>query len=145
MKPVLRSTLHSAQRGVALIDGLAGLAVLSFGVLGIGSMQARLLDAGLETQSRLAAVRQADELVSLALVDPAQGACYEVPVRSGNACEDANARAAAAAWRERATAALPAPADAQALYDGTQLVVTLRWTGKRRDAHQLTAVTDVRP
>lgn len=142
------NTRIRAQRGVSMLDGLVGMAVLSFGVLSVGSLQARLLTAGTDAQTRLQAVRQADRLVSLALVDPAQGACYQVPPAPGSTCTDADALAAAATWRQETLDALHAPttaATASAIYDGTRFVVTLQWTGKQHDAHQLTAVTDVRP
>jgi type IV pilus assembly protein PilV len=117
-------------RGVGLFDGLIALAILSFGVLGMTRLQVNLVRQATETQSRTVAVQLADELLSTALVDVDNAACYTLP----------------AAWETRALATLPGTATATATLAGDQLTVRLGWTGKAaEDARSLEVTTDVRP
>lgn len=135
-----------AARGVGLLDAMIALAILAFGMLGMTRLQARMVSQGSETQSRMAAARLADELLSLALVDPTNAACYTLP--QVGVCGKAAASAMAAAWKVRAVAELTGSPTAGAVLDaGTgRLTVTLTWTGKEsQDSRTLVAITDVRP
>ena len=92
-------------RGIGLIDALIALAILSFGMLALTRFQGRMVSQTTEAQSRSTAMRLADELMSTALVDPANLACYTMPatgvcgsaVRAGQhrGMEGARARRAA--------------------------------------------------
>jgi type IV pilus assembly protein PilV len=93
-------------------------------------------------QSRSVAIGLADELMSTALVDPANLACYTVP--AAGSCGNAVARTRTDEWAERATDRLPGSSSAIATVTGTRLTVVLGWTGKEsNEARQLTVETDV--
>lgn len=150
MKATIRRPMPSyrwrAARGVGLLDAMIAMAILAFGMLGMTRLQARMVSQGSETQSRMAAARLADELLSLALVDPANAACYTLP--QTGACGKAEASVMAAAWKVRAEAELTGTPTAGAVLDvaNGRLTVTLTWTGKEsQDPRTLVAITDVRP
>jgi type IV pilus assembly protein PilV len=129
-------------RGIGLIDALIALAILSFGMLALTRFQGRMVSQTTEAQSRSTAMRLADELMSTALVDPANLACYTVPATG--VCGSAVALASTAAWKARVLAALPGSPTVTAEVAGTRLTVTVGWTGKESlDERQLTVVTDV--
>lgn len=129
-------------RGVGLIDALIALAILAFGLLAMTRFQGRMVAQTTEVQSRAAAIGLADELMSTALVDPANLACYTVP--ASDTCGNAVARANTDAWASRVTTRLPGAASVTATVAGTRLVVVLNWTGKdSEEPRQLTLQTDV--
>jgi type IV pilus assembly protein PilV len=136
--------IRSRARGVGLFDGLIALAILSFGVLGMTRLQVNLVRQATETQSRTVAVQLADELLSTALVDIDNAACYTLP--QAGACGSAAAQERAEAWETRALATLPGAASATATLLNDQLTVRLGWTGKAaEEARTLEVTTDVRP
>ena len=133
-------------RGVGLLDALIAMAILAFGLLGMTRLQGRMVAQATETQSRTTAMQLSDELLSSALVDAGNAACYTVP--AVGVCGNATAQARAAAWATRSTTALPAYPTAGAVLDAAngRLTVTLTWTGKEsQDPRTLVATTDVRP
>lgn len=135
------------QRGLGLVEALIALAILSFGLLGLSRLQARMLTQGTEAQARLQASQIADELLDMALVDPGNAACYTVPA-AGN-CGVPAAATAAAGWAASAVAALPGGATgatAGATLGNNQLAVRLTWRGKpsTQDANPPTRVLEVR-
>jgi type IV pilus assembly protein PilV len=132
------------QRGFSLIDGLIALAILAFGLLGMSRMQARTLAQATESQSRMTAVQFSDELISAALIDTVNHACYTLP--AAGACGSVAARAITTGWNTRLLAALPGAA-ATSSYDGAtfRLKVSITWTGKQAgDTRTFEATTDVR-
>lgn len=130
------------QRGFSLIDALVALAILSFGLVGLTRFQGRLMSQMTDSQSRSTASRLADELISMALVDPANLACYTLP--GTGSCANAAARAATNAWLVRLQAALPGSPTATSTAVGTRLTVVVNWTSKADpEPRQLTATTDV--
>jgi type IV pilus assembly protein PilV len=138
----LRLIARRATRGVGLIDALIALAILAFGLLALTRFQGRMLAQTTEVQSRWLAMQLADELLSTALVDGPNLACYSVP--AAGVCNNATAKANTAAWAARAIDALPGASTALATVAGTGLTVTLTWTGKdSQDPRQLTVQTDV--
>ena len=68
-----------AQRGVGLLDAMIAMAILAFGLLALTRFQGNMMAQTKETQSRSVARQLADELMSLALVDAANAACYTLP------------------------------------------------------------------
>lgn len=135
------SRRHHA-RGVGLIDALVALAILAFGLLAMTRFQGRMVAQTTEVQSRSIAIGLADELMSTALVDPANLACYTVPATG--TCGNAVARTNTDAWAVRATDRLPGSSSATATVAGTRLTVVLGWTGKEsNEPRQLTVETDV--
>lgn len=139
------------QRGVGLIDAMIAMAILSFGMLAMTRLQARLVAQGTESQNRTVAAQVGDELLNMAIVDPDNAACYtHSPVAS--TCPSTNpARARTADWATRAAAGLPGFVSASSVLNAGQLTVTLTWAGKAvqegatPDDHQLVMTTDVRP
>jgi len=130
------------QRGIGLIDALIAMAILCFGLLALTRFQGRMVAQSTEVQSRAIALQFADELMSTALVDPANLACYTVPATG--ACASAAARTSTDTWQVRALAALPGTTSAVATVAGTRLTVVIGWTGKdSQEQRQLTAATDV--
>lgn len=130
------------QRGVGLIDALVALAILAFGLLGLTQFQGRLTAQATDAQLRASANRLANELVGVAMVDPANLACYSLP--AAGACGNARSRAYTDDWKSRARAALPGSIDPTSEMVGTRMTVTLSWTAKdNQDARQLVVRTDV--
>jgi type IV pilus assembly protein PilV len=144
-----RRCLRRARRrtvlGVGLLDALIALALLSFGLLAMTRFQGGMVAQATESQSRLAATQLGDELLSTALVDTANAACYTLP--QVGACNSAVARAATAAWALRVGTALPGPVTTRSTLDNAagRLTVAITWTGKDSgDTRTLTVTTDVR-
>jgi type IV pilus assembly protein PilV len=143
--------MRRRQLGVGLIEALVAILVLAFGLIGMTRLQARMLAQGTEAQNRLIAGRLADQLLSMALVDPATNAsCYTVP--AAGTCAVSAARSSTQDWKSSVQAALPFATDPTATLNtaGTQLTVTISWGGKavqdsiEQGPHQLTRTTDVR-
>jgi len=131
-------------RGFGLIDGLIALAILAFGLLGLTRLQTRSLALGTESQARSTAVQFGSELLSAALIDNTNYACYTLP--AAGACGSATASAYTTDWNTRVATALPSGA-ATSTYDAatSRLKVVVTWTGKSAgDARRMEATTDVR-
>ena len=140
----LRLSPRAALRGVGLLDALIALAILAFGLLGMTRMQTNLVRQATESQARLTAAQLGDELLSTAIVDVGNAACYTLP--AAGVCASAAAASAAEAWETRVQAALPGDVTATATLVDDRLTVNLSWTGKTADeARTLEATTDVRP
>lgn len=138
----MNANRRQASRGVGLIDALIALALLAFGLLAMTRFQGRMVAQTTEVQSRSLAIGLADELMSTALVDPANLACYTLPATG--VCGNAVARANTDAWALRVEDRLPGTASATSTVVGTRLTVVLNWTGKEsNEQRQLTLETDV--
>lgn len=134
------------QRGVGLLDALIAIAILAFGMLGMTRLQGRMVTASTDAQQRTTAVQFADELLSTALVDVKNAACYTLP--QVGTCASTVAVTRTTDWATRVAAALPGSVSSGVVLDtGTgRMTVTIGWTGKlESDARQLQVVTDVRP
>ncbi len=132
-------------RGVGLLDGLIALAILGFGLLAMTRFQSRLVAQSTEAQQRMVAMQFGDELLTTALVDTANAACYTLPQQGS--CSSIAASARADDWKLRALAAMPPSSTAASVLDiGTQrLSVTITWAGKHADeTRTFVMVTDVR-
>ncbi|MCU0968246.1 MAG: pilus assembly protein PilV [Rubrivivax sp.] len=131
---------------MGLIDALIALAILAFGLLALTRLQGRLVAQATESQTRLVATQLGDELLSTALVDVGNAACYTLP--QAGACGSANAEDGTADWADRVEASLPGPVTATSTLDGPgeRLTVVITWQGKASgDTRSLTMTTDVRP
>lgn len=140
----LRPHARRRSRGFGLIDSLIALAILAFGMLGMTRLQTRSLAQATESQSRTTAAQMGDELISSALVDTANKACYTLP--AAGTCGSVTAKAIADDWKTRLVAGLKDGA-ATSSYDATtgRLKVVITWTGKQTgDTRTLEATTDVR-
>lgn len=132
-----------AQRGVGLLDAMIALAILAFGMLGMTRMQSNLVKQATDSQARLTASQLGDELLSTALVDLGNAACYTLP--AAGACASVAARASTDAWKTRVLAALPGTPSATSALAGDRLTVTISWTDKAAaEARTLQVTTDVR-
>ncbi|MFN0182200.1 MAG: pilus assembly protein PilV [Aquabacterium sp.] len=139
-------TLRRSQRGIGLIDGLVALAVLAFGLLAMTRFQSRLVAQSTESQQRVAAMQFGDELLSTALVDVGNAACYTLPQQG--ACNSAPAQARADDWSLRTLAALPGSPTAGVALDtaNNRLTVTITWTGRHAsETRTMQMATDVTP
>lgn len=139
-------TRSRRQRGVGLIDALIAIAILSFGLLGMTRLQGRMVTSATDAQQRTTAVQLADELLSTALVDTANAACYTRP--QAGACASPAAVARTTDWANRVSGALTGSVASGVVLDaGTgRMTVTINWTAKHEpEPRQLQVVTDVRP
>lgn len=129
-------------RGLGLLDALIGLVLLAVGMLALAGFQTRLVSLTTDAQTRAVAMQFANELLSTALVDPANLACYSVPASAG--CASAVARNRTAQWATRVAGGLPGPVSVQAQLAGTQLTVLINWASRNgQDNSRLQVVTDV--
>lgn len=145
-----RSHQLHLSRGVGLLDALIAMAILTFGLLALTRMQARMMAQSTESQSRQIATQLADELLSTVLVDVRNAACYTLP-QTGT-CGSAKAKAATTDWAERTAKALPGTVTTASDVDsGTgRLTLVISWTGRdtgnnRTEPRRLKVITDVRP
>lgn len=139
-----RSPQRIRSRGIGLIDALIALAILSFGLLGMTRMQTNLVRQASESQARMTAVQLADELLSTALVDVDNAACYTVPATG--TCDSDAAEERTEDWEARVLASLPGDVEAGSVLADDLLTVTITWTGKESgDTRTLEVTTDVRP
>jgi type IV pilus assembly protein PilV len=129
---------------MGLLDAMIALALLGFGLLGLTRMQTNLVRQGSESQARMTAVQLGDELLSTALVDVGNAACYTVP--AAGACASDAAKERAEDWEARVAAALPGEVEALSTLENDRLTVTITWTGKESgETRTLEVTTDVRP
>lgn len=126
----MKNSLHSRQRGVGLLDAMAALACLAFGMLAMTDFQTKLVAQGTEAQQRQIASQLADELLNVALVDATTNtSCYVLPVTGTCPAAGATGLAYTAAWRARVLAALPNAVTPTVTSAGSgRLTVTLGWT-----------------
>lgn len=141
-----RRSLLRGQRGAGLIEALAALVVLSVGLLGLLALSTNLIQENVIARHRVQASFLAEQLIGMAVADPDNGACYAV--NSGDACGDADAEDATAAWIARAEDLLPGAADNPPLgefdpADGA-FSVTLQWRKASEDeVHNYVAATNI--
>ena len=126
-----------------LVEGMAALLILSFGILGLSRFQVGMIAQTTDAQTRLQATSLTEELLSQVRVDGANAACYTLPQQG--ACGSAIASQHTAKWATRAmdagfetaTVALPA---------ANRLTATLTWTSKAfQEIRTHTVTTDARP
>lgn len=142
MTPPARLLGRPPRRGLGLLDALIGLALLSIGMLALAGFQTRLVAQTSEAQARNQAMQFANELLSLALVDPANLDCYRLP--AGGSCGNAAALNETAQWGERVLGQLPGALLAQATRSGTQMTVLIQWSREPgAEARRLQVTTDV--
>ena len=143
-RPPTASPRRSA-RGFGLLDGIIGLVIFSFGLLAMTGFQARMVAASTESQGRTMAVQLSDELISSALVEVNNAACYTLP--QVGACNSARAKTQTSDWATRTATTLPGTVTTSSvLAVNGQLTVVIGWTGKESNtARRLEATTDVRP
>ncbi|MBK1614863.1 pilus assembly protein PilV [Rubrivivax gelatinosus] len=115
--------------GFSLIDALVALAILSFGLLGLTRLQARSLSYGTEADQRARAVQLGSELLSTAMIDSSNAACYTLP--AAGSCGSDSASDYAEAFETRVGEALPDGTVEVSYTAGThRMTVVITWTGK---------------
>lgn len=133
-------------RGIGLIESLIAVAILSFGLIGLMGMQARMISSATEAQLRGTAAQLADELLSLARVDTGNAACYTLP--QAGTCSSAVAAASTTDWGTRVGSSLPGTVTRTVSLNAPtgRLTVRIGWTARdTADAARLMEVaTDVR-
>lgn len=131
------------QRGVALLEGLIALAVLSFGILGLARFQVGLLKQTTDARERAQAAVLADELLAYVRSDAANAACYTVP--QAGTCGSTSAIDLTSRWTARVTAAHFAMPVAS-LPSGNRFSASISWTSRAFNETRTHEVsTDVRP
>jgi len=141
----------AGQRGFSLIDALIALGILAFGLLGMTRLQSRTIAQATDSQARMIAVQYSGELLSSALVDATNYACYTLP--AAGTCGSPAARALTTDWNTRLAADRGLlNGAATSVYNAAtgQLTVRITWSAKgnnddgSQDAHRFEATTDVR-
>lgn len=134
---------RTGQHGFGLFEAMIALVILSFGLLGMTRLQARMVAGTTEAQQRLAAQQLVDELLARALIDTANSACYTLP--ASGSCGSTAARTGTNTWGTDVGAALPDGAATSTLNVNGRLVVAVTWTGRESGATRtLEVTTDVR-
>ncbi len=129
-------------RGFALFDAVVALAILAFGLLATSRLQSRSITQSTEAQSRVMAMRLADQLLSTALVDAGNRDCYTVP--AAGTCGSATALQSTSDWATAVSRALPTLVSVAATGNGSQLTVKIEWTGVATgDTRTIEVTTDV--
>jgi type IV pilus assembly protein PilV len=142
------------QLGLSLLESLICLALLSFAVLGLFGLQARMLASATDAQQRVIAAGLVDRLLSYALVDPANAHCYVRPAPTTPPCVSSVAIAAVAQWEADVaqlseglgtSELMTVPAGGSYIGANRQLSAQVQWRGKSGvEMHNVKAVTDVR-
>lgn len=148
-------TSRRCQRGITLLESLVALLILSFGVLGMVGLQARLLKDSTSARNRVIAAGLADRLLGHALVDPQLASCYTEPESNCPSTPAGTvARQTVQDWLQDVAHLPDATAESVLVTvpgggvpTGTlqQLRVRLQWRGPGDESpHQVEAITDVR-
>lgn len=94
----------SRQGGTSLIEALIAIVIFSFATLGIIGLQARMMQYNHNAEVRAQASFYAEQLLGLAIADPAHASCYAVGNQSG--CNSVASRMVSS-WREQVVRKLP--------------------------------------
>ena len=135
------------QAGVALIESLVSLVLLVFGVLGVLRMSATIVEANVQSRERIAATFFAEQLIGMALADPANAPCYAV--NASLTCGSATAAANVTTWASQVASTLPGVTSTVNLPSGSYATdgtfsVTVSWRKSSESrAHSYTATTNV--
>ena len=135
------------QAGVALIESLVSLVLLAFGVLGVLRMSATIVEANVQSRERIEATFFAEQLIGMALADPANAPCYAV--NANLPCGSTTAAANVTAWASQVTGTLPGVTSTVNLPSGSYTTdgtfsVTVSWRkASESQAHSYTATTNV--
>jgi Tfp pilus assembly protein PilV len=142
MRTRLFSSSPRRSRGFALFDAVVALAILAFGLLATSRLQSRSITQSTEAQSRVVAMRLADQLLSTALVDAGNRDCYTEP--AAGTCGSATASQSTRDWVTAVNQALPTLVDVTATSSGSQLTVKIDWTGVATgDTRTISVTTDL--
>lgn len=96
------------QSGIASIEALIAMFIFSLGILALAGMQASLYARNQDARFRMLASVSANELVSVAIADAANAACYTVPVNTQQNCGNLTAQNYTKSWVTEVTKMLPA-------------------------------------
>jgi type IV pilus assembly protein PilV len=142
-------------QGLSLIEALISLMLLSFAVLGLVGLQARMLAYTTDAQQRVVAAGLVDLLLSHAAVDPKNANCYVRPVPPGApACSSAAATAAVDQWLQDVSQLSEGQGFCELItvpmggssFTGTnqQMRARVLWRGRSGEMHRAEGATDVR-
>jgi len=135
------------QAGVALIEALVSLVLLAFGVLGVLRMSATIVEANVQSRERIEATFFAEQLIAMALSDPADVPCYAV--NASLWCGSTTAAANVTTWASQVASALPGVTSTANLPSGSYAAdgtfsITVSWRKpSESQAHSYTATTNV--
>jgi type IV pilus assembly protein PilV len=141
--------MRNLQQGSSLLEGLVTLAIFTFGMLGLASLQTRMIEQGTNAQLRVQASYLAEEMLGLAAADKANVACYQMTSTGPSSCGNTVAHNAAVDWRSRVLAALPgasaSPPTVTYAVNG-QLAITILWQRTQElTQHNYVSTTNLYP
>jgi len=97
-------------------------------VLALAGFQTRMVVQTTEAQTRAVAMQFANELLSMARVEPDNLDCYSLPATGK--CTSAVARDSTNLWGARVARGLPAAVSVRAVLNGTELSVVIGWAAR---------------
>ncbi len=135
------------QGGTSLLEALIALVIFSFAALGIVGLQASMMRYNHNAQVRTQASFYAEQLLGLAIADPAHASCYAVGNQSG--CSPVASRMVSS-WRDQVVRDLPGAdthAPAATFDSGTgRFQLVLQWKREQEPTmNNLVVETLVRP
>lgn len=137
MKPRMFNTSIRSQQGVALLEALIAVLLISFGVLGIIGIQAASISAISEARYRIEATALADELINQVWIDTTTANALPAYVDDAAALPEA--------WLNRVYE-LPGAADNPPTISSTTnnvITLTIRWQPPNGSLHQHRIVTSI--
>jgi type IV pilus assembly protein PilV len=148
-------TTRRGLQGLSLIEALISLVLLSFAVIGLVGLQARMLAYTTDAQQRIVAAGLVDRLLTHAAVDPRNAHCYVRPVPAGGpACTSAAATTAVDQWLQDVSQLSEGQGVAELITlpmagggltgINQQMRASVRWRGRSGEMHRAEAATDVR-
>jgi len=93
--------------GLISFEALIAMFIFSFGMLALLGLQASLYARNQDARFRIQAGASANELISVALADATNAACYTVPVNTQQNCAKQEAQNYTKAWVAEITGLLP--------------------------------------
>lgn len=132
-----------------MIEGLVTLAIFAVGMLGLASLQTRMIQQGANSQFRVQASYFAEEIIGLTSADSGNVACYQMTASGPSTCSSGIAQAAALDWRTRTIATLPgawaSPPTVSYANNGA-LTVTILWQRPQETMqHNYVSTTNLYP
>ncbi|MFC3853855.1 type IV pilus modification protein PilV [Salinispirillum marinum] len=139
----MKRVLQRRASGVSLIEVLVAILVLSIGLLGVAALMGNALQFNQGAQARTQAVLLASDIVERARVNRTDRAAYALDDEGDCAAAIVGASVAArdvAEWLRQVGCALPG-GEAQIVFAGDQMTVTLQWADTTNDNTETLVVT----
>ncbi len=128
--------MHTASRGISLIEVLVAMTIFAFGVLGMLGLQARAMSEASDSRYRTDAALLSDALINQVWDDRANIANYAYG-GSGTA------PAAVQGWLNQVQVALPKGNAIVTVNGGNQVAVQVTWQPPNAPQHQHTEIATI--